>query len=157
MKEKIYNIFLETQGEYIRQIGVVEHLVSGTDQEKIDFLQKNAKLDITSMSTFPIPDRFQFIDDDNFRHKRVLRISKYRELNYIGKSYELFKEIFNYYDSPMEPLMCISFVVDGQLKIDGEMSISINDTDCKEIHFNETQGYLEKYFNGEEFFILLNS
>jgi len=40
VEENIYNIFLDVQGEYIEKIGVVEHEGSGSDKEKLVFLQK---------------------------------------------------------------------------------------------------------------------
>ncbi|WP_300674569.1 hypothetical protein [Desulfoluna sp.] len=145
MEELIFNIFLISQNNFIKTIGVKTRVHKGTDQEKINFLQKNVESDINNLTEFPIPDRYQIIDPENSIIKGVLRSEKYQDLCDVGKSYEIFGDIFNYYNSVENPLMCVSIIVDGKLSIDKEVPVYINDKDVSEIHLREPQNYLDKY------------
>ena len=39
MKEKIFNLFIYTNGDVIDQLGVVVHEMEGSDEEKLAFLK----------------------------------------------------------------------------------------------------------------------
>jgi len=48
--EEIYNLFFYVEKEEIVQLGVVAHRVSGTDEEKIQFLQSQLENDSKTSS-----------------------------------------------------------------------------------------------------------
>jgi len=107
-----------------------------------------------SMKFFPIPNRYQLADDDNGRtYKGFLRLNTYINLFEVGKVYELFIEIFDYYNSPERPLMCISIIKNGSLKIDGELPIYNDDIAHKKIHIRSTPTYLEQCYDNKEFHV----
>lgn len=153
MDEMIFNIFLISVKGFIKNVGVKSHLHNGTDQEKIDFLKANVESDKDAYEKFPIPDRYQIVAQDDTIQKGILRSQKYQDLCDVGKSYEIFNEIFAYYNSVENPLMCVSFIIDGKLKIDKEVPVYINNNDFKEIHLKEPQHYLDKYSDYRGFHI----
>lgn len=117
MKEKILNLFLYVENGIIHQIGAVCHFHSGTDAEKISFLQAQVMADYLEAKRYTVPDRYivvsQGIDTPN-----RLTYATYLRLPEIGKQTELFDEVFEDFGASSTPLICITPIVDGMPRVD---------------------------------------
>ena len=125
MKETIFNLFLYLEDQLITQLGIVCHEFEGADGEKLRFLSANAENDLTDATRFDLPDMFM-LTKDGIEHN-ALHYDTFREMRHNGTDGILFEEIFQHYGVSQAPLMCISPVVDGSLKIkDGQETIKPN-------------------------------
>ncbi|MCK5311629.1 MAG: hypothetical protein KAJ62_05940 [Desulfobacteraceae bacterium] len=159
MKEKIYNLYYIIENELIQRLGAVEHTLSGSDKEKTDFLQINVEKDLQNIKYFPVPDRFQLVDESSSTTiKGILRLETFNRLQEVGKAYELFSEVFDYYDTIREPLICYTGVKNGKPIVDYIRNIFNNEKLCSQIHFHSAPDYLIKYIDDKGFHIdeLLN-
>lgn len=116
MKELIFNIFLYVDDNIINKIGVVCHNIEGTDDEKISFLQQNAERDFKDARRHSLPNIFRLKIKGKIYN--ALNYDRYREMSYNGTSGVLFEEIYKEYNPSSAPLVCITMIADGQVKID---------------------------------------
>lgn len=79
--------------------------LTGTDDEKIDFLKRNAKLDFDTAFEFDSP-----IDKSG----RFMSYGKFAKLEKQGMHFSLFEEIFTKFGVPDKPLICVTPIVDGE-------------------------------------------
>ncbi len=106
MLEKIVNIYLMIEGEYIKQLKGIAYEKDGNDTEKIDFLKTESFNDINRAIIFnaPISDKGELMS-----YRQFNKLAKY------GKEHQLFGEIFEYFGLPENPLICVSPVIDGKI------------------------------------------
>ena len=57
--ERIFNLFLFVDGELITKLGGVCHEKSGSDRDKLSFLQANVNDDLPNAIDFSVPGRYQ--------------------------------------------------------------------------------------------------
>jgi len=119
MQEKLFNLFLFVTDDVIREIGAVRHKHSGTDAEKLAFLQSQVATDFPIAKRYSVPNRYVLVQPKGIRKRGALRYQSYVQLAAIGKQIEFFEEIFEELEAPHNPLMCITPIVDGQLRVDG--------------------------------------
>lgn len=112
MKEKIFNCFLYTDGTEISQLGVVVHEMDGSDEEKIEFLRRAVHNDFLIASLANVRSCSIGTSDGIFKY------SSYMALVRSGRSSEVFEEFFVRYNSPKNPLCCITSIVNGEPMID---------------------------------------
>ena len=104
MEETILNIYLLINDELVTGFKAKPHKLTGTDDEKIDFLKRNAKLDFDTAIQFDPP-----IDKSG----RFMSYSRFAKLEKQGMHFNLFEEIFTKFEVPDKPLICVTPIVDG--------------------------------------------
>ncbi len=106
MEETILNIYLIINDGKVVEFKAKAYKKEGFDDEKIQFLKKNAKEDFKSAYVFeaPINKRSEF-----------MAYNKFAKLEEQGMHYELFEEIFTNFKVPENPLICVTPVVDGKI------------------------------------------
>lgn len=105
MLETILNIYLVIENDLVTGFKAKTYQQEGTDEEKIDFLKRNAKNDFESALFFDSP-----ID----KHGRFMSYKRFAKLEKQGMHYRLFEEIFSEFDVPDKPLVCVTPIVDGE-------------------------------------------
>jgi hypothetical protein len=106
MNETILNIYLIINHNLIEALKVVSYQLDGGDDSKIDFLIKHSKDDFTKAFHFDAPCDKQ----GNF-----MSYNSFHKLEKRGMHYQLFEEIFQRYDLPEKPMICVTPVVDGMI------------------------------------------
>src|SRR5687767_7289485 len=94
MKEQIFNLFLEIEGDVILELSAVSHRVKGTDEQKLTFLQRNVLADHKNAKKYPVPERYRQVDIETGHSASGLKYSSYLLLSQRGQHLELFEEIF---------------------------------------------------------------
>ena len=152
MKERIYNLYLFVEGEMISELGAVEYEMTGSEEEKIAFLESRAPLDIHKSKRFKIPDRFKLIDHDtNEITEGILRYQTYLKLCENGVSNIVFEGIFSDLNAPAEPLLVASPYVDGDIAVDTQLEIKNNNKHFRQIDLYSAPDYIAHYTRGNEF------
>lgn len=118
MTERIFNLFLEIKDKMIYELGAACHDIDGDDQAKLRFLQEAVRADLERATRYPIPDRYQVIDPTTQHRASMLSYESYIKLAQRQKHLEVFAEVFQELNSPDEPLVCITPIVDGVPKIE---------------------------------------
>lgn len=106
MEETILNIFLVVDKDYVTGFKVKAYQKEGTDAEKISFLKEKAKTDFSASFHFNAPQN---------RFGRFMPYKKFSKLESQGFQYRLFEEIFQKFNVPEKPLICVTPVVDGEV------------------------------------------
>lgn len=122
MTERIFNLYLFIQSRpassgIIQELGAMVHEHSGTDAEKIAFLQSQAKADLTEAQRFAVPERYVLVTANSEATQSGLDYRGYERLVQGGRHLELFEEIFKAMNAPADPVICITPVVDGKIEI----------------------------------------
>jgi hypothetical protein len=118
VKEKIFNLFLFVEEEIIVGLGARCHQGEGSDQEKVAFLQRQVKHDLTGAERFPIPERYHLVFPDGRTHTGI-QYQSYQQLARLQRHLDLFEEVFAHFGASDNPLICITPVVDGKPRIEG--------------------------------------
>ena len=122
MTERIFNLYLFiesglTLSGVIRELGATVHEQSGTDADKIAFLQKQATADLTEARRFAVPERYVLVAVNSDATRNGLDYRGYERLVQGGRYLELFEEVFEAMNASDDPLICITPVVDGKVQI----------------------------------------
>jgi hypothetical protein len=150
MKELIFNIFLYVDNNIINKIGVVCHNIEGTDDEKLSLLKQKVELDFKVAQRHSLPKKFKL--EIKGKVYNALNYDRYREMDYNGTSGVLFEEIFKKYNASLTPLMCITTIADGEVKIDGTEAIFSDPSNYpKEINEVIQPNFLDEYMVGNLF------
>jgi hypothetical protein len=104
--EKITNIYLVINNGYVVEFRAKSYEQEGDDDSKIDFLKRRAKGDFEHAYKFQAPQN---------RFGLFMKYRKFSRLENQGRQYELFEEIFQSFDLPEKPLICVTPVVDGNI------------------------------------------
>lgn len=130
----------------IVELGVQDHIFDGTDKDKIKFLQSRIADDAASSRRFPVPSNFQLVSGE--QSKPALLASRYYEMILTGTQTLLFEEIFTKYKAGKDPLVVITHIVDGQIRIDKEETINSKPENFfKGIIEVDNGDYLKKYLS----------
>ncbi|MBU0559811.1 MAG: hypothetical protein KJ799_05560 [Bacteroidetes bacterium] len=106
MLENILNVFLIIENEAVIAFRAVSHQISGDDKFKINLLKEKVAEDFSNSKSFEAPKN---------KLGKFMTYNKFAKLESQGMQYRLFEEIFEYYDVPENPLICVTPVVDGKL------------------------------------------
>lgn len=106
MKEIILNIYLVINDGIISEIRARNYEISGNDNEKILYLKSRAEIDFESAEIFEAPF-------DKSGNKISYR--KFHKLEKQGLQFRLFESIFDYFNAPENPLVCVTPVLDGKI------------------------------------------
>ncbi len=127
MKEPIANIFLFVTGKIIREIGAIWHRRSGTDEEKISFLQSKVYDDYRVVSKRRMPESCILVHADGRKEAGAISYETFKKLAGINnKMMEVLEDaIFSHcHNIPRNPVIVITPIVDGVVRIDGVVDIS---------------------------------
>jgi len=106
MSEKILNLYLVIDNGIIEEFRACSYEAGGSDEEKISFLKTNAVRDFPSSYKFDPPISNS---GKKMKYKQFTRLEKQ------GKQFLLFEEIFQKFQVPNSPLVCLTPVVDGEI------------------------------------------
>ncbi len=106
MTEKIVNIYLIIEGNYITEIKAIAYEKDGSDSEKIEFLKSQAENDLNRAINFDTPQN---------NKGELMTFKEFNKLSKYGNEYKLFEMIFEYFELPENPLICVNPIVDGKI------------------------------------------
>ena len=106
MDETILNIYLIINNGIVVEFRAIAYQMEGGDDNKIKFLKSRAVEDFKKAYHFDAPSN----QKGNF-----MPYNKFYKLEKKGRQFELFEEIFNSFDVPQNPLICVTPVVDGKI------------------------------------------
>jgi len=106
MNEVILNIYLIINNGLVEAFRAVAYEMEGGDDNKIKFLKSKVDEDYTKAFYFDAPIN---------KHGKFMKYHKFAKLEKQGMQYQLFEEIFQKFDIPQNPLICVTPVVDGKI------------------------------------------
>lgn len=106
MTEKILNLYIVIDHGIIEEFRACSYEAGGSDEEKISFLKKNAAQDFLSSFKFDPP-----VSNSG----KKMKYKQFARLEQQGKQFLLFEEIFQKFNVPQNPLVCVTPVVDGKV------------------------------------------
>lgn len=106
MNEIILNIYIIIEDGKVVEFRAVGYEKEGGDDRKIEFLKSKAAEDFEKAYHFNAPSD----KNGNFMPYR-----KFARLESRGKQFELFEEIFQKFNVPQNPLICVTPVLDGKI------------------------------------------
>ncbi len=149
MSEVIHNLYLFIQDEDIIELGVEVYNKDGTDKEKLSFLRSRVAHDYKDSKRFNLPDKYSNDNSSKLPYKRFIAMQRQ------GIHLDLFEDLFRYFDSPQDPLVIITPIVDEKPNIDIVTNVNAlqGDNIPKEMKPPgiEMEDYLEKYTTSEGF------
>jgi hypothetical protein len=121
MTEKIFNLFVFSNLDFISQIGVVCHEIGGTDEEKLSYLHEKVVTDFSAVDKFDLPDNI------TTKYKGLKRngidYMTYRDLCNKGQSLIIFENVFKKYNASENPLAIVTPVENGKIRTDGKETL----------------------------------
>lgn len=125
MTEKIVNLFLFIFDDEIKSVGARWRDAKGTDEEKIILLQDNLERDMKKCTRHKVPSKYMVVYDNGHWEKNALTYTSFRDLMTTSRKMEFLEDVvFRHYKfCPASPLMVLTPVVDGKIKIDECTSI----------------------------------
>ena len=112
MIERIFNLFIYTNGDVIEQLGVVVHEMEGSDEEKLAFLRKAVDYDYKVAEKAVVKFCSYGTSNGEFKYSSYLAMAR------AGRSLDVFEKIFSIYGANEAPLSCITPIVNGEPEID---------------------------------------
>jgi len=106
MKEKILNLYLVINNDTIEEFRGAMYEMEGTDDEKITYLKMRAAQDFDSAFKFDSPVS---------RFGKRMKYRQFARLEQQGKQFAFFEEIFQRFEVPDSPLVCVTPVVNGKV------------------------------------------
>ncbi len=106
MNEIILNIYLIIKNNFVVEFRAIAYEKEGGDDRKIRFLKSHAVEDFEHAYHFDAPQN---------ESGKFMKYNKFNKLEKRGRQYELFEEIFQRFDVPENPLICVTPVVDGKI------------------------------------------
>jgi hypothetical protein len=106
MNETILNIYLIINNGIVEAFKAYAYEMEGGDDRKIEFLKSKAAEDFSKAYTFDPP-----VD----KAGNFMSYKKFARLEERGRQFELFEEIFQKFNLPERPLICVTPVVDGEI------------------------------------------
>jgi hypothetical protein len=124
MKEPIFNIYLfvNSSHDLIEKIGATVYRKNGSDNKKLDFLKKNFRTDLEKAELYNVPARYELVDGANSLKSSGLLYSRYLEIAGLSNHFDVFEDIFASHNAPKDPMVIITPVFDGEIKIDAVVS-----------------------------------
>lgn len=104
--ETILNIYLLIDNGLVTSFKSISYEMDGTDEVKIEFLKSKAKEDYSKAITFNAPQN---------KNNKFMSYNKFHKLEKNGMQYQLFEEIFEKFNAPQNPIVCVTPVVDGEI------------------------------------------
>ena len=76
MKEKIYNLFYYCQDDIILEFGIIEHVFTGTDEQKNAFLKDQVISDFNKAKRYPIPSEYCDLYNNRMSNSRYIAFAR---------------------------------------------------------------------------------
>lgn len=108
-EEKALNIYLIIENNRVIGLKAKSYLVDGSDEEKINFLKSKAREDFNGSYAF---------DPPLYKDQKPFKYSKFSKLEKLGMHCELYGEIFERFEVPDEPIICVTPCLNGKLLAD---------------------------------------
>lgn len=102
--ERIFNIFIFFEDGISREYGIRHHRMSGTDDEKADFLRREVDTDQTLARRFALP--------------RSFTLENWRAAQRLGDVLDFFHAGLEHFHAGRSPVTCVTPIVDGRATID---------------------------------------
>ncbi|MEJ5351229.1 MAG: hypothetical protein WHS65_06530 [Melioribacteraceae bacterium] len=106
MLETILNIYIVIENDFVVAFRAKAYDVEGSDELKIKFLKENAEKDFENAYYFDAPKN---------KRGEFMPYRKFSKLESQGMQYQLFEEIFEKFNVPQNPLICVTPVVNGKI------------------------------------------
>ncbi|NOX17089.1 MAG: hypothetical protein GXO87_02270 [Chlorobi bacterium] len=106
VSETILNIYLVIEKDYVTGFRAKAYKSDEGDNQKIEFLKNRAKEDFNSAYRFDAPQNDR---------KEFMKYKSFSKLESKGMHFQLFEEIFQKFEVPENPLICVTPVVDGEI------------------------------------------
>lgn len=106
MLELILNIYIIIEKYKIIGFKAISYELDGDDDDKIKFLKSRVTEDYQKAKEFSAPTN---------RFGQFMEYKKFAKLEEQGMHFQLFENIFSYYDVPERPLVCVTPVMDGEI------------------------------------------
>lgn len=106
MSETIINIYLIIEKDFVTAFKAKAYWQEGSDESKIKFLKEHAKEDFPRAYHFDAPQN---------KRGEYMTYKKFSKIEAQGMQYRLFEEIFEKFEVPENPLICVTPVVDGEI------------------------------------------
>lgn len=150
MMEQIFNLFYFSTSDVITEVGVVGHLIEGSDNDKIAFLQANVESDLLAAKKFPLPELFK-LRKDGITRNAIDHVS-YRNLCLEHKGLLIFENIFNHYNAKGNPLVIVTPVREGIIYYEGVDELKpIDYIAPSHMHIEQPEDWLKKYVTSAGF------
>lgn len=157
--ETIFNIFILCNNQIIEKIGYRTHKTDGTDQDKLQYLLDNVESDSSKLSYINVSNSFK-VSKKNSPYVNGISIDSFNSLVEEGSLTLFLEPIFEKFTVGDRPLFVTTFIVDGQIKIDGKVDTknNPNQTLVNSLIEELPDDYIDKYMgkNGFELDKLLN-
>lgn len=112
MMERIFNLFIYTNGDVIELLGVAVHEMDGSDEEKIAYLRSAVDYDYKVAERAVVKFCSYGTSNGEFKYSSYLAMAR------AGRSLEVFEEMFSIYGASEAPLCCITSIVNGKTEVD---------------------------------------
>lgn len=106
LEETILNIYLIIEKNLVIGFRALSYVKEGSDDEKISFLKSKAEEDFEEAEVFPAPSD---------KAGNYMTYNRFAKLEKQGMHYRLFENIFESFDIPENPLICVTPVTDGEI------------------------------------------
>ncbi len=106
ISETILNIYLVIEDGFVVSFRAKAYESDEGDNEKIRYLKSKAKEDYSSAYRFDAPKS---------EKGEFMKYEKFARLEGHGMHFRLFEEIFQSFEVPENPLVCVTPVVDGNI------------------------------------------
>ncbi len=106
MLEIILNIYLIIENGFVISFRAKGYEREGNDENKIKFLKENVVKDFETSYIFEAPRN---------NKGEFMPYKKFSKLESQGMQYRLFEEIFEKFEVPQNPIICVTPVVDGKI------------------------------------------
>ncbi|MBU1096514.1 MAG: hypothetical protein CVV23_08130 [Ignavibacteriae bacterium HGW-Ignavibacteriae-2] len=106
MSETILNIYLVLENGHVTELRAKAYESDEGDGEKIKFLMSRSKDDFKGAYKFDAPTNSK---------GEFMKYNKFAKLEERGLHFQLFEEIFQKFQVPQNPLICVTPVVDGEI------------------------------------------
>ncbi|PQK94212.1 hypothetical protein [Pantoea ananatis] len=145
MLENVYNLFyFASNDDKITHVGIATHQISGTDEEKLNYLQKHIYSDVASCEHYDVDPRA--LGEEQF-----LSNSRFLAMARIGNPFIAFEIALQAKNASENPLIIYTAVKNGQIQIDASIpadkEVRRSDFAANSVpRVKEMPDYLDKYF-----------
>lgn len=148
MTEKIFNLFIYSNMGLLNKVGAVCHTFTGTDEEKIEYLEERVQIDFENAIQFEIPDSI------SIKYKEIKRngidYMTYRDLCHNGHALIIFANVFREFNVNTNPLVIITSVDNGKIRIEGKERIeTTSDHFMGKIEIDKQDDWLIGYLDNQ--------
>ncbi|MFN2993640.1 hypothetical protein [Serratia plymuthica] len=115
MMEEVYNLFYFSPDEkVITHVGIVPHVISGSDEDKLAFLKSHIHADLPSCEYYDV-------DPIAIGDNKLLTVGRFMALARMGKEIIVFGLALKGIKNPLNSLVIKTAVVAGEVKIDSSV------------------------------------